>query len=133
MGMILTPPSTAVPAVQSRDGKSFMDFTPTYFKFFLDIVKILNNSGGLAGAVAATRRILTTAPLAGGGDLTADRTLSLTVPGATGDVLTNGGGGTLGHVTGLSVTITTAKLTTGGANGSMTFTNGVLTAQVAAT
>lgn len=34
---------------------------------------------------------------------------------------------------GLSVTITTAKLTAGGANGSMTFVNGVLTAQTAAT
>lgn len=35
--------------------------------------------------------------------------------------------------TGLSVTITTAKLTGGGANGSMTFTNGVLTASTPAT
>lgn len=35
--------------------------------------------------------------------------------------------------TGLSVTITTAKLTTLGTNGSMTFTDGLLTAQVAAT
>jgi hypothetical protein len=35
--------------------------------------------------------------------------------------------------TGLSVTITTAKLTGGGANGSMTFVNGLLTAQTAAT
>jgi len=34
---------------------------------------------------------------------------------------------------GLSATITTAKLTTGGTQGSMTFTNGVLTAQVQAT
>jgi hypothetical protein len=34
---------------------------------------------------------------------------------------------------GLSVTITTAKLTTLGANGSMTFTNGILTAQTQAT
>lgn len=34
---------------------------------------------------------------------------------------------------GLSVTITTAKLTVGGANGSQTFTNGILTAQVQAT
>jgi hypothetical protein len=34
---------------------------------------------------------------------------------------------------GLSVTITTAKLTTGGANGSMTFTDGILTAQTPAT
>jgi hypothetical protein len=35
--------------------------------------------------------------------------------------------------TGLSVTITTAKLTTLGTNGSMTFTAGLLTSQVAAT
>lgn len=34
---------------------------------------------------------------------------------------------------GLSVTITTAKLTTGGTQGSMTFTNGILTAQTQAT
>jgi len=34
---------------------------------------------------------------------------------------------------GITVTITTAKLTPGGATGSMTFTNGVLTAQTAAT
>jgi hypothetical protein len=34
---------------------------------------------------------------------------------------------------GLSVTITTAKLTSLGSNGSMTFTNGLLTAQTAAT
>lgn len=34
---------------------------------------------------------------------------------------------------GISVTITTAKITVGGANGSMTFTNGLLTAQVQAT
>lgn len=34
---------------------------------------------------------------------------------------------------GFTGTITTAKLTAGGANGSMTFTNGVLTAEVQAT
>lgn len=34
---------------------------------------------------------------------------------------------------GYTGTITTAKLTTGGTNGSMTFTNGILTSQVAAT
>ena len=39
----------------------------------------------------------------------------------------------LGLGSGLSVTITTAKLTTLGANGSMTFTNGILTAQTQAT
>lgn len=34
---------------------------------------------------------------------------------------------------GITVTITTAKLTGGGTNGSMTFTNGILTAQTPAT
>ena len=34
---------------------------------------------------------------------------------------------------GLTATITTAKLTTGGTNGSMTFVNGILTAQTQAT
>lgn len=34
---------------------------------------------------------------------------------------------------GITATINTAKLTTGGANGSMVFTNGVLTAQIPAT
>ena len=39
----------------------------------------------------------------------------------------------LGLGSGLSVTITTAKLTALGANGSMTFVNGILTAQTQAT
>lgn len=34
---------------------------------------------------------------------------------------------------GISITITTAKLTVAGTNGSMTFTNGILTAQTQAT
>lgn len=41
--------------------------------------------------------------------------------------------GTIIPTGGISVTITTAKLTTGGTNGSMTFTNGILTAQTQAT
>jgi hypothetical protein len=39
----------------------------------------------------------------------------------------------IARLSGLSVTITTAALTTGGTQGSMTFTNGLLTAQVQAT
>ena len=41
--------------------------------------------------------------------------------------------GTIIPTGGLSVTITTAKLTTLGSNGSMTFTNGILTASTQAT
>lgn len=52
--------------------------------------------------------------------------------------LTGGGDTTLHYhladrASGLSVTITTAKITAGGSNGSMTFTNGVLTSQTQAT
>lgn len=52
--------------------------------------------------------------------------------------LTGGGDTTLHYhsadrASGLSVTITTAKITSGGSNGSMTFTNGVLTSQTQAT
>lgn len=47
--------------------------------------------------------------------------------------LTGGGSTSLHHHGGLSVTITTAPITGGGATGSMTFTNGILTAQTQAT
>jgi len=53
--------------------------------------------------------------------------------GGTGATTASGARTNLGLGGGLSVTITTAKLTTLGANGSMTFTNGILTAQTAAT
>jgi hypothetical protein len=53
--------------------------------------------------------------------------------GGTGATTDSGARTNLGLGGGLSVTITTAKLTLAGANGSMTFTNGILTAQTAAT
>jgi hypothetical protein len=53
--------------------------------------------------------------------------------GGTGATTASGARTNLGLGSGLSVTITTAKLTTGGTNGSMTFTNGILTAQTQAT
>ena len=53
--------------------------------------------------------------------------------GGTGATTASGARTNLGLGSGLSVTITTAKLTTGGTNGSMTFVNGILTAQTQAT
>lgn len=47
--------------------------------------------------------------------------------------LTGGGVTNLHHHGGINTTITTAKITAGGNNGSMTFTNGVLTAHTQAT
>lgn len=58
------------------------------------------------------------------------------VPASGGSATTylNGAGAFINPLSGgLSVTITTAKLTTSGTQGSMTFTNGILTAQTAAT
>jgi hypothetical protein len=53
--------------------------------------------------------------------------------GGTGATTDSGARTNLGLGGGLSVTITTAKLTLAGANGSMTFVNGILTAQTQAT
>jgi hypothetical protein len=68
--------------------------------------------------------------------LTRDRVLR----SSNGNALVNFPAGTktvllldVGPLSGYSGTITTAKLTGGGSNGSMTFTNGVLTSQTAAT
>ena len=53
---------------------------------------------------------------------------------ATAVAITGGSiAGTIIPTGGITATITTAKLTSGGANGSMTFTNGILTAQTQAT
>jgi hypothetical protein len=53
--------------------------------------------------------------------------------GGTGATTQAGARTSLGLGSGLSVTIATAKLTGAGANGSMTFVNGILTAQTQAT
>ena len=53
--------------------------------------------------------------------------------GGTGATTASNARTNLGLGSGLSVTINTAKLTSLGANGSMTFTNGILTAQTQAT
>ena len=53
--------------------------------------------------------------------------------GGTGANTAAGARSNLGLGSGLSTTITTAKLTSGGTNGSMTFVNGILTAQSQAT
>ena len=80
-------------------------------------------SGGTTGLTPATSTV---------GAITLAGTLNIT-NGGTGATTASGARTNLGLGGGLSVTITTAKLTSLGANGSMTFTNGILTAQTAAT
>lgn len=79
MGNFQAPPSRTIPLVVDKEGKT-ADLTPVWYKWFLDLVRITNVTGGLSGGVPPTRRIDTTPPLAGGGDLSADRTLSITLP-----------------------------------------------------
>jgi len=131
-----------VPAVQSQDGKQLSDFTPVWRKWFIDLAAIINKSGGTGGALATSRQINTTSPLTGGGDLTADRTISISNQSAN-KVLAGPTSGVpaapafrslvAADFPGITATITTAKLTAGGSNGSLTFTNGILTSYVAAT
>lgn len=109
----------------------------------------------LSGYVPTSRTISAGTGLSGGGDLSANRTLAIANTGVTAGtygsassvpvVAVNAQGQattvtntpisiTNANITGgLTVTITTAKLTTLGSNGSMTFTNGILTAQTPAT
>jgi len=109
----------------------------------------------LSGYVPTSRTITAGTGLSGGGDLSANRTLSIANTGVTAStygsassvpVIAVNSQGQATSVTntpisitnanitgGLSVTITTAKLTLTGTNGSMTFTNGILTAQTQAT
>lgn len=86
--------------------------------------EVVNGLQGGSGAVQANGSVPFTAPQSG------------ITPVSSGQLATKGYvdtsvAGVLAG--GLSVTITTAKLTGGGTNGSMTFTNGILTAQTAAT
>lgn len=69
-----------------------------------------------------------------GGDVTASSSIPYTDISGLATVAHTGAYSDLtGTPTGVSATITTAKLTPGGANGSMTFTNGILTSQTQAT
>ena len=99
------------------------------------ILAILYGGTGATTASGA-RTNLSAASSGANSDITSltGLTTALDIPyGGTNATTASGARTNLGLGSGLSVTITTAKLTGGGANGSMTFTNGILTAQTAAT
>lgn len=82
------------PTVGLWIGRPYFDTTLGY-EVFYDGSTWVGGSGG-GGGVPTSRLISTTAPLAGGGDLTADRTLSVATfgSGASGVVPASGGGTT---------------------------------------
>ena len=128
------PPTYAMPVIEDMRTKT-MVFNPIWLKWFLDLSQNLGITGASSGSVSS----VTAGPGLVGGVITSVGTISLKSVGTSGTygtVTTNQYGQVVSGVaeaTGLSLTIVTAKLTPAGANGSMTFTNGRLTAQTAAT
>ena len=137
MGNLVPPPSTAVPAAQDREepGK-FLDFTPVWRKWFIDLAQILNKSGGTQGSAPQSRLISTTAPLAGGNTLEQD--LTITFDAQDGNQVLASPNGVNGapefrslvpeDMPGETVTIVIAKITPLGNNGELVFVHGVLMA-----
>jgi hypothetical protein len=155
----LAPPP---PTNQDVSSRQFRDWFYSVFQFINQQTGILGTmayenansvaiTGGSIGGVGITGSTINNTPIGN----TTPSTISGTTISATGQFNGSGVGltnipytgitglATVAHTgaysdltgtpTGLSVTITTAKLTPTGTNGSMTFTNGILTAQTQAT
>ena len=96
-------------------------------------------TGGSIGGVGISGSTVNSTPIGATTPSTGNfTTLSASVPipitsGGTGANTASGARTNLGLGSGISVTITTAKLTVTVTNGSMTFTNGILTSQTQAT
>lgn len=119
MADVFQPPPTWASPILFDEATKQAIFNPVWLKWFVDLVGVINASGGGGGVVAHN----STSGLQGG---TANQYYHLSAAQATYVAA-------MAAITGISATITTAKLTGGGANGSMTFTSGILTAQTAAT
>ena len=111
MANVTPPPTYAEVVLYDEQGKK-PKFNPIWLKWFLDIAATLTAAGG-----GGIEHNLTTGKQGG----TASQYYHLTSAQHA------------AVAAGITVTITTAKLTGVGANGSMTFTNGILTAQTQAT
>jgi len=109
------PPTYALPVIVDELTQKAV-FNPIWLRWFIDLSQNLGAGGAGSGTVTS----ITAGTGLTGGTITASGTISLgIVPTA--------------NLSGLTATITTAKLTPAGANGSMTFSHGLLTAQTQAT
>tara|TARA_R110000868_G_scaffold94340_5_gene260312 strand:- start:1254 stop:1679 length:426 start_codon:yes stop_codon:yes gene_type:complete len=133
------PPTWALPVLLDEvSGKA--TFNPIWLRWFLDLSQNLGSSGAGSGSVSSVggtgtvNGITLTGTVTTAGNLTLGGTLSnVSLTTQVTGILPIANGGTGTSTAGVSATITTAKLTALGANGSMTFTNGLLTAQTPAT
>ncbi len=142
MSITLGPVPTYAPVSYSytdkKTGKTVNQFSPAWLQWFLDVSALSN--GSVQGSVNLTTQVTGVLHVVNGGtyisgynigDLlyaSGANVLSRLAIGATAKVLSVAGGVPVWIGPGISATITTAKLTGTGANGSMTFTNGILTA-----
>ena len=158
MGVPLAPPP---PVGQDIDSRQFRDWFYSLYALLGQPGQTLGTmayqnadsvaiTGGALGGVGITGSTVNNTPIgqsfaAAGKFTTLQSVGAFKTDALTGYLYGNGSGGDVtasttipyssisGTPTGLSVTITTAKLTTLGTNGSMTFTNGILTSQTQAT
>lgn len=125
------PPTWALPIIQDPVTGAGI-YNPIWLKWFVDLSEKLGANGMPFGA-----RLVPAGEGLSGAVLTVGDGISLAqvgVPGTYSTVTTDPQGRVVsGGPPGLSVTIITAKITPPGTRGSMTFTNGVLTAHVPAT
>ncbi len=143
----LAPPP---PTNQDVSSRQFRDWFYSIFQFINQQTGTLGTmayenansvaiTGGSIGGVGISGSTVNSTPIGATTPSTGNfTTLSASVPipitsGGTGANTASGARTNLGLGSGISVTITTAKLTVTGTNGSMTFTNGILTSQTQAT
>ena len=126
---VLAPPPSTDQDINSRQ----------YRDWFYSIYALIGKPGSTLGTMAYQNY---NAVGITGGQISNVGLSSVRANGLSGYLYGNGSGSPITASTtipasaisgGLSVTITTAKLTTLGSNGSMTFTNGILTSQTQAT
>lgn len=142
MAVFQPPPTWASPILVDERTKQ-AQFNPVWLKWFVDLVGIINatgggstvlhnGTGGLQGGQVNQYYHFTATEYTKWQAITATAA-ALNAAAAYIAALTATTAQVNQLASGLTVVITTAKLTGLGANGSMTFTNGVLTAQTAAT
>ena len=103
----MSSPLPPVPGPQVSDRSGVL--TPPWQSWFSQVYTYLTAgvSGGGAGFIPGNRAVLTTAPLAGGGTLTSDLTISLAANGITNAFLAQAPSYTLkGNLTGVAANVT---------------------------